>query len=153
MLVLTLSVLLLVPGECSVGHELLPASSRRLQEAGDDAGQGFLSSLPLELVSATPTVLLSPTFDDIPLEISSTIQVVYSRAVIPLGSNGTDFRPFFLEPSSAGRFRWVNSYIARCDPVGAEWAPDLRLHIRWNHDLVAWDGARQVGTDMLQVRG
>lgn len=158
MLTPTLVVALLafaVPIECSVGHVLLPGHHRHLLDTDASpaaAASSLLSDLPLEVVSATPTVLLSPTFETIPIVEEIFLQVVFSRAVIPLGSDGGNTVPFTVAPAEAGRFRWLNSYIARFEPAGLSWPTDLQLTFTWNRDLVSFDGVELQGTELLQVR-
>lgn len=139
--------------------DLSPNSGRRLADTVDSS-TGFLSQLPLQVVAVTPSVLLSPSLDPVPIQDQETIQVVFSRAVIPLGSDGVDAVPFSVslpggdidDASQLVRFRWVNSYIGRLDPVDTEWPGDLQLQLSWNRSLVSWDGAPLEGIERLLVR-
>jgi hypothetical protein len=132
----------------------VPEQGRHLLDASADAdtSASFLSELPLTVVSTTPSYLITPSLDPVPISKYETIQVVYSRAVIPLGANVSDMAAFTIGDDSVGRFRWINSYIARFDPVGGDWGDDLSLKLTWNRDLLSWDGAHIEGLDKLKVR-
>lgn len=117
--------------------------------------------LPLTVVSATPPALLrAPGDDPISLDARQPIQVVYSRAVVPLGS---DFAtppaaqtPFTVSGggAAAGTFRWLNSYVASFEPADeAAWGTDLALDFEWNTDLASFDGIQLSEAGALQVRG
>jgi hypothetical protein len=134
----------------------VPEQGRHLLNVSGDAESGFLSELPLTVVSITPASLRSPLNDSIPIFNGESIRIVFSRAVIPLGADVSDVAPFVLfSPGagndSVGRFCWVNSYTARFDPIGNEWGADLSLKLTWNRDLVSWDGVSITGLDKLQV--
>jgi hypothetical protein len=134
----------------------VPEQGRHLLNVSGDAESVFLSELPLTVVSTAPASLRSSLNESIPISNDESIQIVFSRAVIPLGADVSDVAPFVLLSSGAGndsvgRFRWVNSYIARFDPIGNEWGADLTLKLAWNRGLVSWDGVSITGLDKLQV--
>ena len=114
--------------------------------------------LPLML----STIVAPPVLRD-----RQTLTVLFSRAVIPLGSNfapaedpdalrvqGVDpllwqcgGRDRTAAPPVPGRARWVTTSILRFDP-SADWATDLRCTLFVNPDLRAFDGTLLAPTDV-----
>ncbi|GMH45788.1 hypothetical protein BSKO_13751 [Bryopsis sp. KO-2023] len=111
--------------------------------------QGFLQAeLPLTIVASTPIEIVANNGSTVELEGSDSITIVFSRAVVPLGSdfgNETDVTkivaPFtFSSPGMLhGKFRWVTTSVFTWSPDG-EWAPDLSFDLVWNQDLQTHDG-------------
>lgn len=135
----------------------LPLTARTALDAVQPARQGLAddAALPLTVVSATPAALLGAGDAPIELGASQPIQVVFSRAVVALGSDAAspapEQTPFTVLGGSAGRFRWLNSYVASFEPEG-EWATDLTLDFAWNAQLASFDGAPLQEAAALQVR-
>lgn len=112
---------------------------------------------PLKITLTTPTTLLQPsaagaqTPQPIPLSGRQAITAVFSRPVVPLGSDfgaAEDFggvAPFNLSCNSLqplpGSRRWVTTNIARFTPAIA-WPSDLSCTLQWNESLTSWDGGR-----------
>jgi hypothetical protein len=120
-------------------------------------GDTFLSELPLTVLTTSPSDLLSTTQAEgktISLTGTQPIQVVYSRSVIALGVDPSDVspaqQPFQVGDGSVGRFRWINSYIARFDPYGI-WPSDLAIDFVWNRRLTSWEGLTLNNTEELRV--
>lgn len=136
-------------------HNIAPDSahgrnSRSLQDAP------FMAELPLYIITTSPSTLLlsgDQQQERIVLSQKQTLQVVFSRPVIPLGSDFADevVRPFTLEPDVEGMFRWVTTYIARFDPK-EDWKPDLQIKFKWNTSLASWDGLPLLGNVPNEVR-
>ncbi|GMH43110.1 hypothetical protein BSKO_11032 [Bryopsis sp. KO-2023] len=110
-------------------------------------GAGFLEEeLPLTIVATTPTDIFK---NETSLELSGqeTVTVVFSRAVVALGSDfgleelPKDLVPFTFGQSNVaqGRFRWVTTSIARWDPT-TSWPPDLDTELIWNKELKTFSG-------------
>lgn len=133
-----------------------------------DPSPGPAEELPLTVVSTIPPTLLQPDGDGpIDLQVGSRmvrrpVQVVYSRAVVPLGSDAANppaaQTPFTVIGSgaAAGTFRWLNSYVASFAPADdredAEWGTDITLDFAWNADLQTFDGVPLSGAAALSVR-
>ena len=120
---------------------------------------GATDDLPLTVISTSPAALSQAAGDNISLDRREDIQVVYSRAVVPLGSDGaappTAQTPFTISGGGAlaGTFRWLNSYVASFEPANeAEWGTDLTLDFAWNRELVTFDGVPLSGAAALEVR-
>lgn len=113
------------------------------------------TELPLTVLSATPAFLVAPSVEPISIGPDEAVQVVYSRAVVPLGSSPTDPAPsqipFTVSGAPAGRFRWLNSYVASFEPEGS-WGTDTTFQFSWNTGLTTFDGVPLQGTERLQVR-
>ena len=115
--------------------------------------------LPLTVVSTSPAALLqAPAGSPIDLRRRQAIQVVYSRAVVPLGSNSADppeaQTPFTISGRGAlaGTFRWLNSYVASFEPADeGEWGTDLTLNFAWNRELKTFEGVPLNGVEALEV--
>ena len=110
--------------------------------------------LPLTVLSSTPAFLVAPSVAPVFIGPNESIQVVYSRAVVPLGESQTDAPsqiPFTVTGAPAGRVRWLNSYVASYEPEGS-WGTDVSFHIAWNTELSTFDGVPLQDTDRLQVR-
>jgi hypothetical protein len=121
------------------------------------AGDAFLSDLPLSVLATTPSALLATgpaEGQNLSVTGSQPIQVVFSRSVIQLGVDPSDVppaqQPFKVGDGSVGRFRWMNSYIARFDPYGI-WPSDLSLSFVWNRQLTSWEGLKLNNTEALRV--
>ncbi|KAK9809200.1 hypothetical protein WJX72_011244 [[Myrmecia] bisecta] len=114
-------------------------------------GAAFLEDqLPLTILQTTPVQLADAAGGQQTKPITVTgrqaLTVVYSRAVIALGS---DFGvaalpasqiPFTFSKAIPGDWRWVTTYIARWDPA-VDWPTDLNITLNWNTNLTAYDGA------------
>jgi hypothetical protein len=79
------------------------------------------------------------------------MQVMFSRAVVPLGSTfGSQNDPVASQPFQVlyasgqpvpGRSRWVSTSIYRWDPQ-LRWQPNNKIRIQWNRNLTAYHGTQ-----------
>jgi hypothetical protein len=109
------------------------------------------SALPFEVVATTPSALLNG--NGFTLQRGQALQIVFSRPVIPIGSDWDSVtpQPFSInvknsaaDISSIASQRWVTTYIFRLDPLPEHeslWPTNLELLISWNRALETWDGA------------
>ncbi|KAK9803301.1 hypothetical protein WJX72_010340 [[Myrmecia] bisecta] len=115
-------------------------------------GAAFLEDqLPLTVLQTTPVQLAEAAAGKQtgPITVAGrqALTVVYSRAVIALGSDfGVEALPASQIPltfSNAipGNWRWVTTYIARWVPT-VDWPTDLNITLSWNTNLTAYDGAK-----------
>ena len=121
------------------------------QAGATDAGNMMRRQLPLKLRQVVW---------DRPLTGRTAITVVFSRPVIPIGSNyagsaedaathANGLSPLHWQcvpdthmsarPPVPGKLRWVTTYILRFDPDG-DWPNDLNCTLRVNPRLEAFDG-------------
>jgi hypothetical protein len=124
-----------------------------VQSAASGQGLPTAKALPLAVVSTTPPFLITPSADPVSVESFEFIRVVFSRAVLPIGTDAENpplnHTPFTLSGSVQGTFRWVNSYVAEFRP-NKEWITDISMKFSWNKDLITWDGVKLV-SDGLKV--
>jgi hypothetical protein len=133
---------------CTLGTAAVQGSA-----SGDVASATGPAGLPLSIVSATPSFLITPSAEPVFVDSYESIQIVFSRAVLPIGANGenppSNHTPFTMSGSGQGTFRWLSSYVAEYGPE-KEWLTDVSMKLSWNRDLITWDGAK-LSSDGLRV--
>jgi hypothetical protein len=99
-------------------------------------------SLPLRIQAITPPIAGDHSTL---IELDQPIQVIFNRAVIPLGLFAPElppqYIPFTFSRTIPGKFRWVTTSIARFDPDNS-WKSDLEFTLSINSNLTAYDGTK-----------
>ena len=137
-------------GHQSLGCVMFLAALLAAHAVAETTTVGVFSGdvLPLTVGAITPAG--GTPEDAAALRGQEALQVVFSRAVIALGSDwgaspALASAPFTLVAKDArvisvpGQFRWATTYIGRFDPDGA-WPTDLDFELRIDETLKTFEG-------------
>jgi hypothetical protein len=98
----------------------------------------------LHILSLTPSA--SASSESVLLAGHEAITITFSHAVIPLGADFApgrlpdEFTPLTITPAVDGQLRWVTTSVARFDPAGVGWPPELDVTVAVSPMLRAFDG-------------